>query len=44
MEKYILLQEPNKMERSVCSMTTRALDDKTNESEGFGFCAAKKKI
>ena len=49
MEKYISLQEPKKMERSVCSMTTRALDDKTfktsaNESEGFGFCAAKKKI
>ena len=48
MEKYISLQEPNKMERNVCSMTTRALDHKTfktsaNESQGLGFCAAEKK-
>ena len=48
MEKYILLQEPYKMERSVCSKTTKALDHKTfktlaNESQGFGFCAAEKK-
>lgn len=49
MEKYLLLQEPNKMERSVLSMITRSLDHKTfktsaNESKGFGFCVADKKI